>query len=254
MITVYVIVLGLMVGSFLNVCIYRLPRDESLVRPRSHCPHCNHQIKAWENIPIVSFLILRGKCSVCKAPISFRYPLVEALTGLLFFLTFWRFGPNLDFIIYSFFLCLLLVITFVDIDYQIIPNEFLLAGLIPGVYSLLKNGMGGMNLYLYGFVGLGGLFLLIRGMGKFLFRKESLGMGDVKYAAVIGLVIGWKLGLLATALAFFSASIILLILMVVNRGVAFGQRIPFGPFLSLGAVLALFWGVEIIHWYLKLVL
>ncbi|MFQ6612732.1 MAG: prepilin peptidase [Fidelibacterota bacterium] len=253
MITAYLIVFGLMVGSFLNVCIYRLPRGESLVRPRSHCPHCNRSIKVWENIPLLSYLLLGGRCSSCKKPISIRYPLVEALTGIIFFLTYWRFGLTLDFIFYLAFLCLLVVITFIDIDYQVIPNGLLLIGLIPGVYSLVKEGSSNLELYLFGAVGLGVLFFIIRVVGKMIFRKESLGMGDVKYAALIGLVIGWKFGLLATALAFFSASVILLSMMIISQ-VSFGQRIPFGPFLSLGTLLATIWGAEIIHWYLKLVL
>ncbi len=245
-----VVIYGLMVGSFLNVCIYRLPRGESVVKPRSRCPHCGHQLTVRENIPVLSYLFLHGKCSSCKASISPRYVLVEILTATVFLIAYWQFGPTLDFLFFTGFLCLVIVITFIDLDHQIIPNQLLLVGIIPGLYPLFRDGWGAYKLYLVGALGLGSGFYAIAVLGQLAFRKESMGMGDVKYAALIGLILGWQSGIVATALAFVSASILFLVLMPFKK-IAFGQRIPFGPFLSLGTFFALMWGSDIIHWYLK---
>lgn len=252
MVTVFIVVFGLMIGSFLNVCIYRIPKKESIVFPRSHCPHCNHQLRAWENIPVISFLMLKGLCSSCKNKISFRYPIIELLTAILLLMAYFRFGLSVDFFIYSFFLCLLVVITFIDIDTLEIPNGLLLFGLIIGIYTIVRNGMNGLSQSLIGALGLGSGFLLVRVIGQLLLKKESMGYGDVKYAALIGLLLGWKIGLVASAIAFISASVLFLILLPFGK-IAIGQRIPFGPFLSLGALLGLLWGTHILEWYLNLV-
>jgi len=252
MVTVFIVVFGLMIGSFLNVCIYRIPKKESIVIPRSHCPHCNHQLRVWENIPVISFLMLKGLCSSCKNKISFRYPIIELLTAILLLMAYFRFGLSVDFFIYSFFLCLLVVITFIDIDTLEIPNGLLLFGLIIGIYTIVRNGMNGLSQSLIGALGLGSGFLLVRVIGQLLLKKESMGYGDVKYAALIGLLLGWKIGLVASAIAFISASVLFLILLPFGK-IAIGQRIPFGPFLSLGALLGLLWGTHILEWYLNLV-
>jgi len=252
MITVFIVVFGLMVGSFLNVCIYRIPKKESIVIPRSHCLHCNHQLRAWENIPVISFLMLKGRCSSCKNKISFRYPVVELLTAVLFLLTYFRFGLTIDFIVYIFLLCLLVIITFIDIDTMEILNGLLILCLIVGVYPVLEGGINSIYQSLIGALSLGLGFLLIRMFGQFLFKKESMGFGDIKYAAFIGLLLGWKMALVASAIAFISASVLFLILLPFGK-IAIGKRIPFGPFLSLGAFLGLLWGTHILEWYLNLV-
>ncbi len=251
-IAVIVFAFGLVLGSFLNVVIYRLPRDQSIVKPRSHCINCDHQLTAWENIPLLSYLILRGRCHQCKTHISIRYPFVEALMGILLVLSFYRYGFTWDFFFFSAFIAIVLVITFIDLDFQIIPNELLLIALIPGFYPLVRDGFAQGSVYLFGLLGLGLAFYLIAKLGTLVFKKESMGMGDVKYAALIGLLLGWPGGLVATALAFLLAALILAILMPLGR-VGFGQRIPFGPFLSIGTLLTIFWGSEIITWYLHLV-
>lgn len=253
MILTFVIIFGLMIGSFLNVCIYRIPREESIVHPRSRCPNCKHQLRFWENIPVLSYLFLRGQCSSCKTSISSRYIFVELLTALLFILLYNHYGWSLDFLMFIIFSCIILVITFIDIDYQIIPNQLLLIGLIPGVYQIISVGFRNSGLYFIGAVGLGLGILLISLIGNILFKKESMGMGDVKYAALIGLLLGWQNGLLAVFLAFLSSAILILILLPLGK-ISFGQRIPFGPFLSLGTIIALLWGPVIIRIYLNLVL
>ena len=250
MILLFVIIFGLMIGSFLNVCIYRIPRRESLIHPRSHCTRCDHQLKAWENIPVISYLILRGHCSSCKAKIPIRYLIVEIITAGVFVLAYNRFGLSLDALVFVSFLSIVIVITYIDIEHQIIPNGLLAIGLIPGIYPLVRDGFNHVQQYLVGAFGLGLGFFLIGLLGNLVFRKESLGMGDVKYAALIGLILGWQSGLVASAIAFISASVFFIILIPFGK-VSFGQRVPFGPFLSLGAVLALFCGTNIINWYLE---
>ncbi len=251
MILFLVIIFGLMVGSFLNVCIYRIPRDESIVFPRSHCPNCNHQLRFWENIPVFSFLFLRGRCSNCKKSISFRYILVELISGLIFVLFYNHYGLSLDFIMLLFFYCVILIITFIDIDYQIIPNQLLLVGAIPAVYQIISVGVQNSITFILGGIGLGLGIFGIGQIGNILFKKESMGMGDVKYAALIGLLLGWQYGLVAIFLSFLFASLLILILWPTGK-ISFGQRIPFGPFMSLGAVVALLWGPIIIQTYLNL--
>ena len=251
MIITLVIIFGLMVGSFLNVCIYRIPREESIVHPRSHCPHCNFQLRFWENIPVLSYLFLRGLCSNCKTTISFKYIFVELLTALLFILLYNHYGLTFDFVMSIIFICVILVITFIDIDYQIIPNQLLLVGVIPAVYQIISVGFQNSSSYFIGAFGLGIGILLISLMGKVLFKKESMGMGDVKFAALIGLLLGWQNGLLAVFLAFLSSAIIILILLPFSK-ISFGQRIPFGPFLSLGTIIAMLWGTIIITTYLQI--
>ncbi|MBU0711303.1 prepilin peptidase [bacterium] len=252
MVTVFIVVFGLMIGSFLNVCIYRIPKKESIVIPRSHCPHCNHQLRVWENIPVISFLMLKGLCSSCKNKISFRYPIIELLTAILLLMAYFRFGLSVDFFIYSFFLCLLVIITFIDIDTMEILNGLLILGLIVGVYPVLEGGINSIYQSLIGALSLGLGFFLIRVIGQLLLKKESMGFGDVKYAALIGLLLGWKIGLVASAIAFLSAAILFLMLLPFRK-IAIGQRIPFGPFLSFGALLGLIWGPHILEWYLNLV-
>ncbi|MFQ6607311.1 MAG: prepilin peptidase [Fidelibacterota bacterium] len=252
MILFFVIVFGLMIGSFINVCIYRLPRNESIVHPRSHCPSCNHQLKFWENIPVLSFLFLRGKCSHCKASISYRYITVELLTAILYVLLYYHYGLTLAYLMSIFFISVILVITFIDIDHQIIPNQLLIIGIIPALYPLVEGGIENSIPFIVGAISLGVGIFLIGMLGNIVFRKESLGMGDVKYAALIGLLLGWKNGLVAISLAFLFASLLILILFPLGK-VSFGNRIPFGPFLSLGTTVAMLWGPIIIKTYLQLV-
>jgi len=189
---IFAIVFGLMVGSFLNVCIYRIPRNESIIFPRSHCTNCNHQIKSWENIPVISFLFLRGQCSNCKESISLRYPLIEIINAFLFAILYGQYGLTIDFIIAAFVSSTILIITVIDIDYLIIPNRLLLIGIIPASYMIISGGIQNSYQHFIGAFGLSMGILAIGMVGNIAFKKESMGMGDVKYAALIGLLFGME--------------------------------------------------------------
>ena len=251
MIAFFVILFGLIIGSFLNVVIYRFPRGESLAFPPSHCPTCDHQIKPWENIPIVSYLFLRGKCSSCQTTISMRYPLVEALTAVVFLLTYLKYGLTWDLLVFSLFGALLIAIAFIDIDHLIIPDSMVIIGLIPGFYLWLSSSEQLLLTQFYGFIGLGLIFWTIRIVGELAFKKEAMGLGDVKFAAMAGWVLGWDVGIVALFLAFLSASLLFITMIplgIIDRK----QQVPFGPFICLGIWLGLMWGRPIIDWYLTM--
>ena len=253
MIAFFVILFGLIIGSFLNVVIYRFPRGESLAFPPSHCPKCDHNIKPWENIPIVSYLFLKGKCSSCKTSIAFRYPLIEGLTGIIFYVTYLKYGLTWDLGVFALFGALLLAIAFIDIDHLIIPDSMVVIGLIPGFYIWFTSEGQLITTQFLGFLGLGLIFLAIRYFGELAFKKEAMGLGDVKFAAMAGWVLGWDIGIVAMFLAFLSATLLFTLLMpfgVIDRK----QQVPFGPFICLGIWLGLMGGRQIIDWYLSLFL
>ena len=238
--------LGSCIGSFLNVCIVRMPREQSIVSPGSHCPQCTRPIAWYDNIPLVSFVWLRGACRHCRRPIAWRYPLVEALTGVAAVAVFLRFGLSAVGVMYLAFVCALIVSSFIDLEFQIIPDEISLGGLAVGlVVSVLVPQLHGTDLRLLAFgravlgmfVG-GGLLYLTGMLGDFVFRKESMGGGDIKLLAMAGSILGWKL----VALTFFTAPILALIPGVMVLLFKRSHVIPYGPFLSLGLILALFLG------------
>lgn len=242
-------VFGALIGSFLNVCIYRIPLGMSIVSPPSSCPNCGAAVPFYLNVPVLSYIVLRGRCYSCKAPFSARYPLVEALTGLMAVFTFMKFGASVDALIYFAFICALIVITFIDLDLQIIPDVISLPGIALGfaasfvlldlsvLDSLIGLAFGGGILYLIAFG-----YHLITG-------QEGMGGGDIKLLAMIGAFLGWKGVLLTLLLSSFTGAITGVILMY-----AFGKgtkhAIPFGPFLALGALLHLFFGESLIGWYI----
>ncbi len=248
MISALVIILGLVIGSFLNVCIYRIPLGKSIVSPRSSCTNCGHMILWYENIPVLSYIFLRGKCSNCAQKISIRYPLVELLTAAILFVTYLRVSDPIDFIFYGIFLCLLIGLTFIDFDVQIIPDSFLVIALVPALYFVYRSGYAGIPQHFWGFLGLGLGFLIIRILGKLILKQDAMGLGDVKFAFLLGLFFGWQEGILVVALAFFSSAIVILILLVSGKS-GLGRRLPFGPYLSLGALISILYGPEIINWY-----
>lgn len=243
-------VLGLFIGSFLNVCIYRIPRGESIVWPGSHCTKCGNPVRPLDNIPVISYLILKGKCRSCGDPIAVRYPVVELLSALLAVSLLYRFGPTLSFGIYYLWACVLLVITFIDLDFQIIPDRFSIGGIVVGlplVYFLpvtYKDALIGLVLG-------GGLLLAIIYGYYFLTRKEGMGGGDVKLLAMIGVFTGWQ-GVLFTV---FASSLIGTMVGIPWAYMKKGSEgtlkaaIPFGPFLALGAFIYVLWGQYIIDWY-----
>jgi leader peptidase (prepilin peptidase)/N-methyltransferase len=245
-------VFGLLVGSFLNVCIWRIPRGQSIISPSSRCPSCSVPIRALENIPVLSYLVLRGRCRHCKARISFRYPFVEALNGLLYVLVLYRFGMGWHLPFYLAFVSSLIVITFIDLDFQIIPDRITLVwipvGLLAGSLLLPDPFMRaeelGWQSSVIGAASGFGLFFAV----AFLSRG-GMGGGDIKMMAMVGALLGWQAVLLTTFLGSLAGSVIGLFLMAI-KGKGRKTKIPFGPFLAGGALISLFLGQEILRWYI----
>lgn len=239
---------GLIVGSFLNVVIYRLPRGASVVWPASACGSCRRELRWFENIPILSWVVLGGKCARCKARISVQYPLVEAVTAALFVLVtgLTPVGPLL--VARLLFVCLLVVLFGIDLEHQILPNSITLPGVAAGlVFS--AAGPPGLRDALIGVLLGGGVLYAIAG-GYYLWRKEEgLGMGDVKMLAMIGAFLGWQAVLLTLVLASLSGAIIGVSMMALQRG-TMKYALPFGTFLAIGALVAMLAGQPIIDWYL----
>jgi len=245
------ILFGAMIGSFLNVCIHRLPREESIVRPGSHCPKCKTPIQYYDNIPLLSYLLLRGKCRYCQASISLQYPIVEATTALSSFFLFITFGVSLSFVYYFTFVAALIVITVIDLYYQIIPDVISLPGIGVGLLGALVVPQVTFLNALIGVIAGGGSLFLVATIYQWLFKREGMGGGDVKLLAMIGAFLGWKAVILTILLSSFIGSIVGITLMLI-KGRDFKYAIPFGPFLAVGAVIALFWGEEMIRWYFYL--
>lgn len=249
MLTLWVFAFGLILGSFLNVVIHRLPKDESVVTPRSRCPVCRTPIRARDNIPVLSFLLLRGRCRACGHPISWRYPLVEALTALLFALTVHRFGPVPETALLLLFLCGLIVVTFIDLDLQIIPNVITLPGIPLGLAAGILFGDPPFLERLLGTLTGAGFLYLVLFYGGALYGQDAMGEGDLNLIALIGAFLGWRGVVVTVLLGCLSGSVVGLSLIGLGR-LHRRQHIPFGPFLSLGAVIALFWGDWLIARYL----
>ncbi len=249
---VVAVIFGLVIGSFLNVCIYRIPRNLSLVLPSSRCPSCNYAIRAVDNIPVVSYLLLGGRCRQCKAKIPLRYPLVEILNASLYAGVLWRYGIGWNSVVYAALCSSLIVITFIDLEFQIIPDRITLAGipigLIAGSFFLpdpfMRAGLLGYKASLAGMVSGGGFFYLVAALSR-----GGMGGGDIKMMAMVGALMGWKAVLLTTFLGSLVGSAVGVFLMVF-KGRGRKTKIPFGPFLALGALITLFFGQEILLWYL----
>lgn len=245
------IIFGAIVGSFLNVCIVRLPKEESIVTPGSHCPRCNNPIKFYDNIPMISYLVLRGKCRHCNESISIQYPLIEGITALSSFLLFDKFGATLSYLFYFSFVSALIIITVIDLYHQIIPDVISIPGIGVGLLgSLIIPYISVFNSLIGILVGGGSLFLVAT-LYQWLFKREGMGGGDVKLLAMIGTFLGWKSVILTILLSSFIGSIVGIAIMLL-KGKDFKYAIPFGPFLSLAAVISLFYGETLISWYLGL--
>ncbi len=250
-IPLFVFMFGAVVGSFLNVCIWRLPRKESIVFPPSHCPGCGYRIPFYDNIPIVSYLLLRGKCRSCGASISLQYPLVELLTGLITLLLFLRFGFSLAFGVLFVFCAALLVITFIDLKHQIIPDVISIPGIGVGfLCSFFIPQLGWLN-SLLGILAGGGSLFIVAWCYHFFTGKEGMGGGDIKLLAMMGAFFGWKAVPFIIFASSLTGSVIGVSVMVATRKDR-KLAIPFGPFLAFGAILYIFYGPQLIHWYLRL--
>ena len=261
MAVVLIFVLGLAIGSFLNVCIYRIPREGLSIHVprRSFCPECQSPIRAYDNVPVVSFLILWGRCRVCGSKISIVYPLVELITGALFVLTFYRFGFSLELLHGCLLVILLVPVAWIDARWYIIPNTIIYVGLIAGFaiigsMSLIQRDVNFFIEHLIGAVAGGVATALIGVLGRMVFRKQAMGMGDVKLMGLIGLFLGaWPHLLLVITSSALIGSIVGVALIICGAKDGPQSSIPYGPFLALGAVLDLLWGSTIWDWYLKLI-
>lgn len=248
---IFAFLLGAVVGSFLNVCICRLPEEKSIVTPPSACPRCGTGIRWYDNIPIISFLILRGRCRNCGEPISWRYPLVEALNGVLTLLLFIKSGPTLPFLALFLFTSSMVVITFIDLDHQIIPDSISLPGIVIGfIFSFFLPWNSWLNSLLGILLGGGSLLLVAWGYEK-LTGKEGMGGGDIKLLAMMGAFFGWRSVLFIIFAASLVGSVIGVTAMVIKKSDG-KLAIPFGPFLAFGAMLYIFFGRQLITWYFSI--
>jgi len=245
---VFVFAYGAIIGSFLNVCIARLPDGRSIVRPPSHCPKCQSFLAWYDNVPILSYLVLGGRCRTCRVHISAIYPAVEVLTGALAVALFLRLGPTLAFAGYFAFAAALVVITFVDLDHQLIPDVISLPGIVVGLaFSLVSPLVTPLDAAL-GVLAGGGTLLAVAWLYKTFRGQEGMGGGDVKLLAMIGAFLGWQSIFVTLFVGSVIGSIIGVGLMLYQRADT-KLAIPFGPFLAGGALVYLFWGDRILAFY-----
>lgn len=259
---IFVFIFGSVIGSFLNVCIHRMPLSKSVVWPHSHCPKCEKKIPGYDNIPFVSYIFLRGKCRFCKEKISLRYPFVELLTATAFLLLYNRYGLGYEFFFYALLIANLIIATFVDIKHRIIPDEISIGGLILG---FILNSVRGVNLKplsfafepmmssLLGIIIGGGIIYATGLLFDIVYFKilkhppiqgetESMGGGDVKLLAMIGAFLGWQKALVTFLVAPFFGAAVGIINLITRKD----HTIPYGPFLSLAAIIAIIWSDKII--------
>ena len=243
-------ILGLILGSFFNVCIWRIPRDQSIVKPPSHCPACNRDIKWYDNIPLVSYIILRGKCRACGERISIRYPAIELASGILIAYTYWHFGfsPFLPFaLIYISFMIIMFVI---DLEHFILPDRFTLTLIPIGFISSFFREDFSWKDSLLGMLAGGGLIALFSIFYYLYKRKVGMGGGDIKLMAAVGAYLGAKLALLSIVIGSVGGVLVMLPIMAIRKK-KMDTMLPFGPFLTIAAVICLFWGEEIFTWWME---
>lgn len=239
----FIFILGTVIGSFINVCIYRIPRGESVVYPPSHCPWCGYNLELLDLIPILSYLRLRGRCRKCGNKISGQYPLVELLTGIIFVFAFSKFGFTFEFLAEIVLIICLIISTFIDIKHQIIPDKVVLPTAVIGLLLTFLLRLQNLPDYFLGSAVGGGIILLIA-----VLSRGGMGGGDVKLFAAVGMFLGLRLTILSILLSFIFGSIAGLMLIMLNLK-KIKDAIPFGPFIALGSVISLFMGDRIISWY-----
>ncbi|MDF2960944.1 MAG: prepilin signal peptidase PulO-like peptidase [Paenibacillus sp.] len=244
----FVILLGLIIGSFLNVVAIRMLKNESIAYPPSHCVHCNHQLKPTDLIPVFSFLFLQGKCRYCKSPISKAYPLGEAVTAIVFGIVFWNVGYTLESIVGLLFASVVIVAVMTDLRSRIIPDKLILFGILSAiVLRLFIHPLPWWDYIAAFFVGSGILFLIA------IVSKGGMGGGDIKLFAFLGLIVGIKLILLTLFISSLLGSLYGLLLLISSK-LTKRHAVPFGPFIAAGSMIAYLWGNPIINWYLSFIL
>lgn len=252
--SILVFILGLCIGSFANVCIYRMPKGRSIIVPRSHCPDCDGLIAWFDNIPLISFILLGGRCRACKGEISRRYFLIELLTGLLFLVVWLRYGFDLRTPIYWMIATGLIIGTFIDFDYMIIPDQITIGGIFAGLaFSIIFPSLHGVvrhfDAFKASFIGMlaGGMILWLVGeLGRLAFKKEAMGMGDVKLLAAIGAFLGWQAVVFTVMISSLTGALAGITMVLCGKS-EMGSKIPFGPYLALAAVIWIIGGQD---WWL----
>ena len=246
---IFITVLGAALGSFLNVLIYRLPEETSIIFPASRCPHCRKAIRFYDNIPVISYILLKGRCRECHEKISFRYPLVELITAILSLLLFLKFGLTFQYLFSFIFVCALMVITFIDLDHQIIPDVITL----PGIPIFFLAAVFAMNLrFLDAFLGFligGGCLYGIAFVYELVTKREGMGGGDIKLLAMIGAFLGWQSLLFVLLVSSLLGAVVGISVMMI-KGQDMKYAVPFGPFLSFAAVAYIFFGDYAIRLFL----
>lgn len=239
--SIIVFIFGAIVGSFLNVCIYRLPRNKSIIKPSSFCPNCEKPIKYFDNIPILSYIILKGRCRNCGSKISIKYPIVETITALLYLMVYRVTGLNMEFAVLLFFVSILIIISFIDLEFQIIPDLLSLGGLAAGlVLSFFRHNFGFLDALIGVLLGGGVLFIIAYGY-QLLRKIEGMGGGDIKLIGMIGAFCGIKGAVFSLIAGSFLGTIVGVPVMLI-KGKGAKYAIPFGPFLSLAAIIYIFYG------------
>jgi len=246
-----IFILGLIIGSFLNVVIYRMPMEKSIISPPSSCPNCGYRLKWYDNIPVISYLILKGRCRNCKTEISLIYPLIELLTGILFVFAFAKWGLTIDFAFYAYFIASMIAIAFIDLKHFIIPDKINFAGILVGfIFAYLRQDFTVLDALIGGLVG--SLFLLAI---YFLYLKvrgiEGLGMGDVKMLAFVGTFTGYFGSLFVIFVGSLLATIVGVFFLKLkgNQDIT-KTALPFGPFLAIASIIYIFFGEYIRVWYM----
>jgi len=243
---------GLIIGSFLNVCIYRIPRRGSIIFPGSFCPSCGTRTRFYDNVPVLSYLMHLGRCRFCGLFISPIYPLVELSTALLFLFFILRFGISWKFIFATLLASMSIVLMSIDYRHKILPNRITLSGILLGFFfSLFHVFISWQNALAGIFVG-GGLLLLVAFVYKLLTGREGMGMGDVKMMMMVGAFLGWKLAVLTIVLGSFLGSIVGL-LIAAKKKADMKLILPFGTFLGFATIFSLIWGTSIVEWYLGMI-
>jgi leader peptidase (prepilin peptidase)/N-methyltransferase len=248
---VYAALVGLIVGSYLNVVIHRIPQEISTVTPRSRCPHCGAPIRARDNLPLVSWLLLRGRCRDCGAPISARYPLVEATTALLFAGAVWRFGATASAIVAALFAALLVALAGIDVEHFLLPDRITLPGIALGLLIQPLVVWGSLLSALSGALVGAGVLLLISGVWKLWRNVDGMGLGDVKMLAMVGAFLGLA-GVLVTLVAASFAGAVVGLVLVARGAIGLQGKLPFGFFLAIGGLVALYAGEPLTRFYLGL--
>ncbi len=244
-----VFVFGSLVGSFLNVCIFRIPRKQSIVKPASNCPACKTPIAWYDNIPVISYLVLMGRCRICSAPISVIYPLVEFSTAMVSVFLFIKWGPSAEYVHLFIFWCALLVITVIDLQFKIIPDVISIPGIFVGFgFAFILPGISWIDSALGTVIG-GGVLLTVSIIYYGIRKREGMGGGDIKLLAMIGAFLGWQSLLMTLFVASLAGSIVGIgYIMLAGKDRTF--PIPFGPFLALGALTFVIWGQKFMGWLL----